>query len=80
MIFVIFWFTSAIACAASVTGIKKTTDVSKIIPRIPGCIGKNGSCSPTIEGNYATLDVSAVSIPVTFANPSHLCRRHLDLK
>jgi len=60
VIFVIFWFTSAIACAASVTGIKKTTDVSKIIPRIPGCIGKNGSCSPTIEGNYATLDVSAL--------------------
>ena len=66
MIFVIFWFTSAIACAASVTGIKKTTDMSKIIKKIPGCTGGNSSCSVSIEGNYATLDVSAVSIPVIY--------------
>ena len=59
IIFVIAWFSAAIACAASVTGIKNTTDINKIIGKIPQCAG---SCKATLDGNYATLDISAVCI------------------
>ena len=55
----IFWFTGAIACAASVTGIKNRTALSAIIPKIPQCNGN--LCYARIEANYATLHISAVS-------------------
>eukprot|EP00112_Aurelia_sp_Birch-Aquarium-sp1_P009249 Seg2042.5 transcript_id=Seg2042.5/GoldUCD/mRNA.D3Y31 product=Synaptophysin protein_id=Seg2042.5/GoldUCD/D3Y31 len=58
VVFVIFWFTGAIACAASVTGIKNRTSLSAIIPRIPQC--KGGLCSPRMEANLATLHISAL--------------------
>ena len=61
MFFVVFWFAGAIACAASVTGIKSKTEATKIIPSIPNCFLNTTSCRPSVDGNYATLDISAVS-------------------
>eukprot|EP00794_Sanderia_malayensis_P006376 gene6376-7113_t len=62
VVFVVFWFTSAIAFAVAVTGIKKATNIENIIGKIPYCnfVKTKRSCTPTVSGNYATLDISAL--------------------
>lgn len=63
MVFVLFWFTSAIALAAAVTGIRSTTNIKTIISNLKDC---GNRCTPTTAGNYATLDISAVSSACIF--------------
>lgn len=57
VVFVLFWFTSAIALAAAVTGIRSTTNIKTIISNLKDC---GNRCTPTTAGNYATLDISAI--------------------
>lgn len=59
VVFVIFWFTSAIAIAAAVRGIRNTTDITSIISKIEAC-KIPAVCTPTVKGNYATMDISAI--------------------
>ncbi|XP_065067003.1 synaptophysin-like [Rhopilema esculentum] len=63
VVFVVFWFTGAIACAAAVTGIKSATNMDTIIKNINLCTKSsinNVLCTATKQANYATLDISAV--------------------
>ena len=58
VVYVIFWFTSSIAWAAGLSGLKKATAVG--VNTFKACTNAN-DCAPVTPATYGALNVSVVS-------------------